>query len=394
FGMRTVFNASHWLLDFLLTHNPAIPDGYISIKRDGTLSLGQKVEFNDWHDLVAEYLPLFIWLVLLLIIIVLMPLGAIIIAFANRLLDRGMQEGMETVRRGNEDVCIYLKDTNNHIHHLFSHNYEELYNHINQIMMGTIYTCHSSCLLFTFTFTFTSTDGEHHLTMDVVDVSGATALAEMERILDNMPEALEVMRELNDIENEMRFLGDQLRDGKLNYAKPLCFSQISHRFYLPGIRTIKRNINSAYSYVGMPYQMYRFLRDSMIEFVDTSRCLHFDEMPDTDVYVQGIEEIIEGKYADIPKQGVQRFKTISDAVKVNVDRIGPMVMIDMGHGRDIMLRRAVEIQNLIDAVISDLHLNSIRTAKSFEDFYNKYSKERSIVNSIAWIFILLVSATM
>jgi len=36
----------------------------------------------------------------------------------------------------------------------------------------------------------------------------------MERVLENMPEALELMRQVEKMEKDLRFYGSQLRDGK------------------------------------------------------------------------------------------------------------------------------------------------------------------------------------
>ncbi|XP_051861601.1 prominin-like protein isoform X1 [Drosophila albomicans] len=397
YGMKRVFNASHALLENILDHNPAIPAGYIAVKGDDTLALGQKVEFNDWYELVTEYALIFLWICLLLVIIILIPFiavcyccfcccrrcnpgcapcdyardmqcmiilglllllmiavmicGGVIAAFSNRMMDRGLKESAETVRRGNEDVCIFLKHTKDHIHHLFSNNYQELINHISNILINA----------------------HNHISVDIVDTSGADALEELERILDNMPEALILMKEVTNLEKQIRFLGDQLRDG---------------------IRAIRRNINEAYLFVGYPYVYYKFLKNSLIQFVDTSKCLHFDEMPDTSVYVQGIEEIIANQYALIPKEAILRFQFISEAIKKNTDKIGPMILMDLGRGRDELLEHSVRIQNIIDAVISDLHINTWRTASSFEDIHDKTGKHRSIVNSIVCVMILLIAIVL
>ncbi|KAH8408547.1 hypothetical protein KR215_007381, partial [Drosophila sulfurigaster] len=365
YGMKRVFNASHALLENILDHNPAIPAGYIAVKGDDTLALGQKVEFNDWHELVTEYALIFLWICLLLVIIILIPFiavcyccfcccrrcnpgcapcdyardmqcmiilglllllmiavmicGGVIAAFSNRMMDRGLKESAETVRRGNEDVCIFLKHTKDHIHHLFSNNYQELFSHISNILINA----------------------HNHISVDIVDTSGADALEELERILDNMPEALILMKEVTNLEKQIRFLGDQLRDGKANFYYFLSFS----------------------SYL---------------------------QMPDTTVYVHGIEEIIANQYAIIPKEAILRFQFISEAIKKNTDKIGPMILMDLGRGRDELLEHSVRIQNIIDAVISDLHINTWRTASSFEDIHDKTGKHRSIVDSIVCVMILLV----
>lgn len=51
--------------------------------------------------------------------------------------------------------------------------------------------------------------------MDLADTSEANALAELERILDKMSEALGVMKRAEKLESSIRFLNSQYRDGKM-----------------------------------------------------------------------------------------------------------------------------------------------------------------------------------
>lgn len=58
-------------------------------------------------------------------------------------------------------------------------------------------------------------EAHKHIFLDLADTSESNSLAELERILDNMPEALELMKEVVELETDLRFYGSQLRDGKL-----------------------------------------------------------------------------------------------------------------------------------------------------------------------------------
>jgi len=57
-------------------------------------------------------------------------------------------------------------------------------------------------------------DAHRHIFLDLSDTSESNSLAEMERVLENMPEALDLMRQVDKMEKDLRFYGSQLRDGK------------------------------------------------------------------------------------------------------------------------------------------------------------------------------------
>ncbi|XP_034481279.1 prominin-like protein [Drosophila innubila] len=330
--------------------NPAIPPGYIVVKGEDTLALGPKVETNDWHALVGEYWLILFWLFFLMLLIILLPfigLGAVIAFLSNRLLDHGIVEAANSMRQGTKDICAFLKDVKEHIHHLFGNNYEEMLNHL----------------------TDTLTNSHTHIFFDLGDTSEANALEELQRILDNLPSALDLMKDVVVLEKKLRYFGDQLRDG---------------------IRGIKRDLNNACQYASNTDKFLDFLRNTLIEFIDTSVCLHMDELPHTSVYVQGIMEIIDSKAHEIPKEGIKRFQHVSDVIKAATDKVAPPLISDITKGRDTMLQHANRIQDIVDAIISDIHLNTLRSTQSFEDFYVKYGIHRRPVNMFACTVIFVI----
>lgn len=60
--------------------------------------------------------------------------GVIIAFVTNKHLDSGFESTSITMRRGSEDTCTYLKEVSDHIHHLFVNNYEELENHLVELV--------------------------------------------------------------------------------------------------------------------------------------------------------------------------------------------------------------------------------------------------------------------
>lgn len=61
---------------------------------------------------------------------------------------------------------------------------------------------------------FCFTEASTHIFLDLGDASESNALTELERILDNIPVAQKLMREVKKLEVLLRFQSAQLRDGK------------------------------------------------------------------------------------------------------------------------------------------------------------------------------------
>ncbi|KAL7734195.1 hypothetical protein ACLKA6_011869 [Drosophila palustris] len=393
YGMNVVFNASHFLLDNILYEDPAIPPGYIVVQGEDTLALGPKVEANDWHALTSHYWLIFFWLFFLLVIIILLPFVAVcyccfccchrcspgcppcdrtrdlrrciicgflllllillillfaLIAFlCNRLLDRGIVEARDSMLQGSEDICKFLKDVKENIFHLFANNYEELQIHLTDML----------------------SNAPTHIFFDLGDTSEGNALEEMERILDNLPTALDVMRDVMELEKKLRFYGDQLRDG---------------------IRGIKRDLNYACLVSGNIQLFLDFLRHTLLEYIDTSVCLHMDEMPRTLFYIQAIQEIIDSNANVIPKDGIIRFNQINEEIKTAMEKVTPPMVRDIIKGRDTMMQYSNQLQEIVDAIISDIHFNTLHSTQSFEDFYDKYGIHRTAVNIVACVSIFVI----
>jgi len=46
------------------------------------------------------------------------------------MIDSGFSETSDTMKRGSEDTCTYLKDVADHVYHLMMYNYEEMETHV------------------------------------------------------------------------------------------------------------------------------------------------------------------------------------------------------------------------------------------------------------------------
>ncbi|XP_017150761.1 prominin-like protein isoform X3 [Drosophila miranda] len=227
-SLNFVYNFTKSLFRLVFTDDPPLPQKYIMVLGDDVLALGPKVERNDWTDLLARYWLLLFFVIFFMAGIILIPcigvcycclcccrrckqgcptctvardfkrriccgiclaililglcFGVYIAFVSNKFLDRGFNDTAMTMRRGSEDTCSFLKDVANHLTHLFLKNFMELETHIIDVLENA----------------------DKHIFLDLADTSDSNALAELERILDNMPEALIIMRNLDRLEKELR----------------------------------------------------------------------------------------------------------------------------------------------------------------------------------------------
>ncbi|XP_032592271.1 prominin-like protein isoform X2 [Drosophila grimshawi] len=391
-AMDPVYNFTRYLFDYLLPEEAAIPPGYIVIKED-SIALGPKVEDNDWRELLMQYWVVLIATFLMVALVVIMPFIAIcyccfcccrrckegcppcdsqkdarrrcccglflllliigilfgvIIAFAtNKLLDRGFEETSTTVRRGSQDTCTYLKDVSDHIHHLLVNNYEEMDKHLTDKLTNL----HKTIFL------------------NLMNASEANAVYDLERILDNMDEAQKLIREVDKLEKDLRFYAKQLQDG---------------------VRGVKRDVNYACAVLCGNRECLHFLKRTEIEFLDSSKCLQFDDLPDTTYYLKAMDYIITKNSAKTSKEVIDRLQHVGKRIKAGIDPIIPPIIRDIRSGQDLFRTQANNIRSMIDSVISKIHLNTVRSTKSFEDVYDKYGADRSIINVIVCVVLLII----
>ncbi|KAH8379459.1 hypothetical protein KR009_005114 [Drosophila setifemur] len=392
-SMNPIFDMIHKIYDNILTTNDPIPPGYIDVVNGDTLSLGPKVETNDWRDLLYHYWLVLILILIFVILIVIVPFIAvcyccfcccrrcrqgcppctskqdaqrrfccgicllaliiglifgIIIAFAtNKMVDDGLSVTSKTMSRGAADTCTYLRDVSDHIYHLMVYNYEEFETQTkNELRMA-----------------------ENHIFLDLADTSQAITVSDLERILKNMPKALAKFNEFEVLEKELRFLTAQLRDG---------------------LRGLKRDINWAIVYYCQEPACQQILLKTKMEFMDTSECLHLEFLPSNEPFIEGVKEIIKANYVLIPQSAQARLLQLRERIKEKLDPIVAAMTEDVNKGKLTFKSLATQIRNKVDAVTSDIYLNTYNSAKSFEDVYERFGPNRSYVSLIACLLILLV----
>ncbi|XP_022218156.2 prominin-like protein [Drosophila obscura] len=394
-AVNPIYNFTHFIFDAVLTDEPALPPGYIGVMKERHLVLGRNVERNEWSLLLSRY-----WLVLffvifllaaiiavpfvavcyccfccclrckqgciqcmaatdrrrrlccgvcLLVLIIGMIVGLAIAFVTNKFLDRGLEESMVTMRRSNEDTCTFLRNVADHIHHLLVFNFQELETHlIEQI-----------------------NEAHNHIFLDLADTSDGNALMELERILDNMPAALTIMKQLNYLEKELRFYTSNLRDS---------------------IRGLKRDMTYTVTHFcgNTKERCHESMIVNSILYMDTSTCLHLDQLPNTTVYVEAIEMIIRKKYNLIPKRALVRFNAVREKIKEQMTHVGPPLKRYIAAGHSTFDDHALRMRTLIEAMISDIHLNTLRSAKTFDDVYEKFGADRRAINIICITLLVII----
>lgn len=117
------------------------------------------------------------------------------------------------MKQGSFDTCRFLEDISNNIEHIFVYNYQELQEHLDSVLNGQsayVYFILSDTIL---NSEICFTEASTHIFLDLGDTSESNALTELERIMDNVPAAQKLMKEVQDMEKELRFTSAQFRDG-------------------------------------------------------------------------------------------------------------------------------------------------------------------------------------
>ncbi|KAH8395572.1 hypothetical protein KR222_000037, partial [Zaprionus bogoriensis] len=400
YGLRPLFNMIHYLYENILYNRPAIPSGYIIRQAGDKLQLGNRLQENNWYELLAEYWLIYTWVAFLLILIILMPFIAVcyccfcfcrrcgrdcpgcnktrdrrrrmictlmmlvliililcgmIVAFlCNKIFDFGISETKLFMREQNENICAYLNDIYEHIDHLFSTNYDEMKDQMSTEVQ----------------------EAHRHMFMDLGDTSQANAIEELERIFSNLPEALKLLEQLNKEEKSYRFRISQLRDG---------------------LRSTKREMLH-FGTQKIDYVFFNnFLHTSLVGICDTMKCLHLDELPRTEFYIKAFKEILKSDALKIIQAALIKLRDLEKYVKQELRTVIPPIIADLRSGRDIFQYHAKKIKKIIQQFVSDIHISTLNSTQSFDDVYKKYGSDWQFIDafvcvSLAMVLIILIIA--
>ncbi|XP_033232297.1 prominin-like protein isoform X1 [Drosophila pseudoobscura] len=276
-----------------------------------------------------------LWSICLLLILPFIA-GSMGLAFlSNGMLERGLDNTKIAIEMGSVDTCNFLKDVSDHIRHLFVKNYQELETHL----------------------VTTIVEAPKHLFKDLNDVAEGNAVAELNRIIGNIVPAIQNIKLAKQAQADTKEVSLRLRNA---------------------LRGVKRDVNHAAVVLCGSFDCMKFLQTSGIEYMDTSRCLHLDEVPESDRMLVDLNNM----YKDIkgrPGRWIARLRGVSKKIKDEMARVSPPIIRDIRKGGVLFTKEAARIEEIIDVVMSDIHIGTMRASRAFEDLYDKFNETRQYV---------------
>ncbi|XP_022224134.2 prominin-like protein [Drosophila obscura] len=374
-----VFKLSRKFFDKMFPLDPSIPRGYIKDLGKDNMRLGPMVIKDDWAGWLNSFWLMWVWTIFMVALAVLAPFAGVLyfcfcchrcklgcpachsgehkrkicvwgtclmlflpfiaasmgLAFlSNGMLERGIMNTQKTLEMGSVDTCNFLKDVGDHIHHLFVVNYEELETHLISTIM----------------------DAPKHLFKDLNEVAEGNAVAELARIFRNLGEAAKAFK-----------LVEQWQETSMKDAYTLRNT----------LRSVKRDADYAAAVLCGSLECIKFLHTTEINFFDTSKCLHLDEMPEPKAMIADLTAF--EKYSERPVLWLARLRNVSKKIKNEMERVSPPIIRDIRKGRKLFAAESRRIDEIIEVVISDIHLGTIRASRAFEDLYDKFNETRYYV---------------
>lgn len=114
-------------------------------------------------------------------------------------------------------------------------------------------------------------------------------------------------------------------------------------------------------------------------------------MPNTTNFVLGTDKIINDDIAMIPKLALRRFQEVGAKIEAAMALVIPSILKDVQDGREQFRMNADRISNQTEALISNIQLKTVRSTRSFDDVYEKFGNDRSIMNSLVCGCLFVVS---
>lgn len=107
--------------------------------------------------------------------------------------------------------------------------------------------------------------------------------------------------------------------------------------------------------------------------------------------MKACDEIVGKRPSEIIKQALNRVQDIKKMIKASMDPVLPALIHSVHRGKDFFRGQSDKVRNLVDTVISDIHMNTVRSTKTFDDVYERFGTDRSIVSVTICVFLLVVS---
>lgn len=107
--------------------------------------------------------------------------------------------------------------------------------------------------------------------------------------------------------------------------------------------------------------------------------------------MKACNDIVGKRPSEIIKKSLNRVQDIKMMIKASMDPVLPALIHSVHKGKDFFRGQADKVRNIVDTVTSDIRLNTVKSTKFIDDFYEKFGTDRSIVSVTICVFLLVVS---
>ncbi|XP_030565624.1 prominin-like protein [Drosophila novamexicana] len=364
---------------------------YITVSNGSTLTIERKMKSNDWKSLLAANKLLILWLLFFLLLILVIPIlgilycslcwcrckrgcppctsqrdaklrvvfsvimvilligliiGTIIAFIANKQISRGVRSAKESLLSSGEGICAFLKGISDHIDHLVITNYQELKEHLVE----------------------QATDAYKHLFLDLADTSDGNALVDLERVLQNMREARARMKSNIWNVDRLVFLVANFRDAMRYY----------YRETYRGFIILCQRPQCDEKMISFGFQSW------------VTKCMHLDGLPNSTKFWGAMDKSVKLNLENIPRLGIKRLWEVGENLKKIMDPTIPPLIARLDRCGDLLIQQREDLKKIIDEMLHNANDKTINSAKSLDNILTNFGTDRTAINIIVCITLMLI----
>ncbi|EDW79977.2 uncharacterized protein Dwil_GK12311 [Drosophila willistoni] len=203
-----------------------------------------------------------------------------------------------------------VRSTSEHLHHLHVENYKQFQQRIEQILQN-----------------------EPHIIQSFIrtEANGA-AIERLSQIVDNLQDTQSLFARLKDEVPQARHLATQFRDA---------------------LRDVKRHLMVTLIMQCPFNECKQFYRKHAISYLDMG-CLHYDLLPDTDVFIISIQGLLNNKLVDYPRNASNHLKQLSSVFKNRMNKLINTIQEDVNDGGQQLLKKSNMTTQLLERLVEEL----------------------------------------
>ncbi|XP_068150530.1 prominin-like protein [Drosophila tropicalis] len=203
-----------------------------------------------------------------------------------------------------------VRSTSEHLYHLHVENYKQFQQRIEQILQNEPQTIQS----------FIQTKAND------------AAIERLSQIVDNLQNTQSLFARLKDEVPPARHLATQFRDA---------------------LRDVKRNLLVTLIIQCPLNECKQFYRQHAISYLDMG-CLHYDMLPDTDVFIISIQSLLNSKLVDYPRNASRHLKQMSSVFKNRMNKLINTIQEDVNDGGQQLLKKSNMTTELLERLVEEL----------------------------------------